>query len=108
MIEILIVIFICLSATKIIKDYNRKLIKTTTMFTYEILFLSTIYAVFNKDAIQSIASILGFEVASNLVLLMLTIIGLLANYITQTKVRILEMQIVSLSRHLALSRNRSE
>jgi hypothetical protein len=107
-IEILITLFICFSAAKIVKDYNRKLIKTTTMFTYEMLFLATIYAVLNKDALQNIASMLGFKVASNLVLLVLIIIGLIANYITQTKVRILEMQIVALSRHIALSRGKIE
>ena len=103
MIEILSVSMITLSALKIIKDYNRKLIKTTTMFVYEIVFLVCIYAIFNKEIIQTISEFLGFEVASNFILLILIVIGLWANYINQTKVRHLEMQIVKLSRFIAIN-----
>lgn len=103
MIEILSVLMITLSALKIIKDYNKKLIKTTTMFVYEIFFLICIYSIFNKEVIQTISEFLGFEVASNFILLILVVIGLWANYVNQTKVRHLEMQIVKLSRFIAIN-----
>jgi len=103
MIEILSVLIITLSALKIIKDYNKKLIKTTTMFVYEIFFLICIYSIFNKEVIQTISEFLGFEVASNFILLILVVIGLWANYVNQTKVRQLEMQIVKLSRFIAIN-----
>jgi hypothetical protein len=103
MIEILSVSIITLSAIKIIKDYNKKLIKTTTMFLYEIVLIICIYFIFNKEVIQTISEFLGFEVASNFILLILVVIGLWANYVNQTKVRHLEMQIVKLSRFIAIN-----
>jgi hypothetical protein len=103
MIEILSVSIITLSAIKIIKDYNKKLIKTTTMFLYEIVLIICIYFIFNKEVIQTISKFLGFEVASNFILLILVVIGLWANYVNQTKVRHLEMQIVKLSRFIAIN-----
>jgi hypothetical protein len=103
MIEILSVSVITLSAIKIIKDYNKKLIKTTTMFLYEIVLIICIYFIFNKEVIQTISEFLGFEVASNFILLILVVIGLWANYVNQTKVRHLEMQIVKLSRFIAIN-----
>jgi hypothetical protein len=103
MIEILSVSIITLSAIKIIEDYNKKLIKTTTMFLYEIVLIICIYFIFNKEVIQTISEFLGFEVASNFILLILVVIGLWANYVNQTKVRHLEMQIVKLSRFIAIN-----
>jgi len=108
MIEIVAALIILTSALKIVKDYNKKLIKTTTMFIYEIFFFLGIYAVFNKEVIQVISKFLGFEVPSNLILLILIIIGLWANYINQKKVRILEMQIVKLSRFIAINGSKIE
>ena len=103
MIEVLSVLIITLSAIKIVKDYNKKLIKTTTMFLYEIVLIICIYFIFNKEVIQTISKFLGFEVASNFILLILVVIGLWANYVNQTKVRHLEMQIVKLSRFIAIN-----
>lgn len=103
MIEILLILMITLSAFKIIKDYNQKLIKTTTMFVYEIVFIVCMYSIFNKEIIQRVSEFLGFEVASNFILLILVVIGLWANYVNQTKVRHLEMQIVKLSRFIAIN-----
>lgn len=103
MIEVLSILIITLSAIKIIKDYNKKLIKTTTMFLYEIVLIICIYFIFNKEVIQTISKFLGFEVASNFILLILVVIGLWANYVNQTKVRHLEMHIVKLSRFIAIN-----
>jgi len=61
MIEVLSVLIITLSAIKIVKDYNKKLIKTTTMFLYEIVLIICIYFIFNKEVIQTISKFLGFE-----------------------------------------------
>jgi hypothetical protein len=108
MIETLSGLIIILSALKIVKDYNKKLIKTTTMFVYEIVFFISMYSVFNKKVIQSISEFLGFKVASNFILLILVVIGLWANYVNQTKVRHLEMQIVRLSRFIAINGSKFE
>jgi hypothetical protein len=103
MIEIFSILIITISALKIFKDYNKKLIKTTTMFVYQIVFITCIYSIVNKEVIQSISEFLGFKVASNFILLILIVIGLWANYNNQTKVRHLEMQIVKLSRFIAIN-----
>lgn len=103
MIKILLAAMLTLSALKILKDYNRKLIKTTTMFVYEIVFLICIYSIFNIVVVQTLSEFLGFKVASNFILLILVIVGLWANYVNQTKVRYLEMQIVKLSRFIAIN-----
>lgn len=108
MIEIASVLVITLSALKILKDYNAKKIKTTTMFTYEIIFLISLYSIFNKKIIQTISEFLGFEVASNFILLVLVITVLWANYVNQTKIRNLEMQIVKLSRFIAINGSKFE
>jgi len=108
MIEIASVLVIILSALKILKDYNAKKIKTTTMFTYEIIFLISLYSIFNKKIIQIISEFLGFEVASNFILLVLVITVLWANYVNQTKIRNLEMQIVKLSRFIAINGSKFE
>ena len=103
MIEIFSLSIITLSALKIVRDYNKKLIKTTTMFLYEIVYIICMYSIVNKEVIQTISEFLGFEVASNFILLILVVIGLWANYVNQTKVRHLEMQIVKLSRFIAIN-----
>jgi hypothetical protein len=103
MIEILSILIITISALKIVNDYNKKLIKTTTMFVYQIVFITCIYSIVNKEVIQSISEFLGFKVASNFILLILIVIGLWANYNNQIKVRHLEMQIVKLSRFIAIN-----
>ncbi len=103
MIEVLSILIITISALKIVNDYNKKLIKTTTMFVYQIVFITCIYSIVNKEVIQSISEFLGFKVASNFILLILVVIGLWANYNNQTKVRHLEMQIVKLSRFIAIN-----
>ncbi len=108
MIEILSISVITLSALKIVRDYNRKLIKTTTMFVYEIVFIICTYAVVNKELIQTVSEFLGFKVASNFILLILVVIGLWANYINQTKIRHLEMQIVKISRFIAINGSKSD
>lgn len=108
MTEIASVLVITLSALKILKDYNAKKIKTTTMFTYEIIFLISLYSIFNKKIIQTISEFLGFEVASNFILLVLVITVLWANYVNQTKIRNLEMQIVKLSRFIAINGSKFE
>ena len=103
MIEIFSLSIITLSALKIVRDYNKKLIKTTTMFLYEIVYIICMYSIVNKEVIQTISEFLGFEVASNFILLILVVIGLWANYVNQTKVRHLEMQIVKLSQFIAIT-----
>jgi hypothetical protein len=108
MIEIASVLVITLSALKIVKDYNAKKIKTTTMFTYEIIFLISLYSIFNKKIIQIISEFLGFEVASNFILLVLVITVLWANYVNQTKIRKLEMQMVKISRFIAINGSKFE
>ena len=90
-------------AVDIVRDYNKKLIKTTTMFLYEIVYIICMYSIVNKEVIQTISEFLGFEVASNFILLILVVIGLWANYVNQTKVRHLEMQIVKLSQFIAIT-----
>ena len=108
MIEIASVLVITLSALKILKDYNAKKIKTTTMFTYEIIFLISLFSILNKKIIQIISEFLGFEVASNFILLVLVITVLWANYVNQIKIRNLEMQIVKLSRFIAINGSKFE
>jgi hypothetical protein len=108
MIEIASALVITLSALKIVKDYNAKKIKTTTMFTYEIIFLISLCSVFNKKIIQIISEFLGFEVASNFILLVLVITVLWANYVNQTKIRKLEMQMVKISRFIAINGSKFE
>ena len=103
MIKIISAIVIILSALRIIKDYNAKKIKTTTMITYEVIFFISLYSIFNENVIKTISKFLGFEVASNFILLILVILGLWANYANQTKIRYLEMQIVKLSRFIAIN-----
>jgi hypothetical protein len=108
MTEIIMASTILMGALKIVIDYNKKLIKTTTMFTYETVFLVCIYLVFNREAIQVISELLGFELPSNFILLILIVIGLWANYLNQRRVRFLEMQIVKLSRVIAINGSRFE
>jgi len=108
MIDVVAVAILLVSAIKIVSDYNKKRIKTTTLFFYQIVFLVCLFSVFNENLIRSVSNFLGFEVASNFILLILVIVGLWANYLNQTRLRDLEMQIVRMARFIAINGQRIE
>ena len=104
MTQFLAVLVLAFCAIKILRDFNKKLIKTTTMVTYETFFIFGILAVINSELINTISTSLGFKLPSNLILLFLVLIGLWANYSLQVKVRALENQIIKISRAVAINR----
>ena len=108
MTQFLALLVLAFCAIKILRDFNKKLIKTTTMVTYEIFFIFGILAVINSDMITTISNSLGFELPSNLILLFLVSIGLWANYALQVKVRALENKIVKISRTIAITQTTND
>jgi hypothetical protein len=103
MISVLILSIIGLASSKVVRDFNKKRIKTTVFLTYQGFFFLFAIGAINLIDIQEVSGLLGFEIPSNFILLTLSIVGLWSNYLMQLKIRTLEVQNTKLARYIAIN-----